>query len=203
VKVGIALQSDSLEIVNNHIENVDDGIRWTGDSNSCMIEGNIIISPNRYGISDDPKDRFNIHSHEVSNNIIFDKRFPSKMVRGINFEGLLTHSMNIISNKIIGSASVPAIKLTNTDNQLSFNEIDGELPSGNFTIEKGTSNETITIDNKHVTPSSLITLTFDSDPNTIDNLFIYSRSPGSSFDVRVNTHEPTTSQVKVAYMIFN
>jgi parallel beta-helix repeat protein len=203
LKVGIALKSQSLDIVNNHIENVDYGVRWEGDSSSCIIGGNIILSANIYGISDDPEKNFNIQSHVVSNNIIFDNRSPHKMVRGINFGGLSTHNMNIISNKIIGFVSDPAIKLINGDNQLSFNEIDGELPSGNFAIEKGTSNETITINNKHVTSSSLITLTFDSDPDTIDNLYVYSRSPGSSFDIRVNTHKPTTNEVKVAYMIVN
>jgi hypothetical protein len=67
-------------------------------------------------------------------------------------------------------------------------------------IKKGTSDETITINNKHVTSSStLITLTFDSDPNTIDNLYVYSRSLGSPFDIRVNnTRELTTNEVKVA-----
>jgi len=38
-----------------------------------------------------------------------------------------------------------------------------------YSAKKRTSNETITINNKNVTSSSLITLTFDSDPDTIDN----------------------------------
>ncbi|HKG70940.1 MAG TPA: right-handed parallel beta-helix repeat-containing protein, partial [Nitrososphaeraceae archaeon] len=117
-KVGIALISDSLKILNNHIENVDDGIRWIGDSNSSLIQGNIIVSANRYGISDDPENDFTIHSHEVSNNIISDNRSPPKMVRGINFEGLSTHNMNIISNKIIGFVSEPAINLINRDKSI-------------------------------------------------------------------------------------
>jgi hypothetical protein len=39
----------------------------------------------------------------------------------------------------------------------------------------GIDDGTMTINNKHITPSSLITLTFDSDPNIIYNLCIYSR----------------------------
>jgi hypothetical protein len=31
-KVGIALKSESLNVVNKDTENVDYGIRWTGDS---------------------------------------------------------------------------------------------------------------------------------------------------------------------------
>jgi hypothetical protein len=145
-KVGIALTSDFLNIVNNHIENIDDGIRWVGDSNSCLIQGNIIVSANRYGISDDPMEGFNIRSQEVSNNTIFDNRSPPKMIRGINFEGLSTSNINIISNKISGFVFDPAINLINRDNQLfpfivtsveRFNEIDRqeidrELPSDNF-----------------------------------------------------------------------
>ena len=140
-KVGIALTSDFLKIVNNHIENINDGIRWVGDSNSCLIQGNIILSANRYGISDDPTEGFNIRSQEVSNNTIFDNRSPPKMIRGINFEGLSTNNITIISNKISGFVFDPAINLTNRDNQLlpfidtsveRFNEIDRELPSDNF-----------------------------------------------------------------------
>jgi parallel beta-helix repeat protein len=141
-KVGIALTSHSLKIVNNHIENVDDGIRWIGDSNSCLIQANIIVSANRYGISDDPDNDFSIHSHEVSNNIISDNRSPHKMVRGINFEGLSTHNMTIISNKITGFVFDPAIQLINRDSQLPlidtsverFNEIHRELRSDNFVM---------------------------------------------------------------------
>jgi hypothetical protein len=32
-------------------------------------------------------------------------------------------------------------------------------------------------------------------------LYVYSSSPGSSFDIRVNTQEPTTNEM--AYMIVN
>jgi hypothetical protein len=112
-----------LKIVNNHIENVEDEIRWVGDSNSCLIHGNIIVSANTYGITDDPTEGFNIHSHEVSNNTIFDNRSPPEMIRGINFEGLSTHNMKIISNEIRGFLFAPAIKLMNRDSQ---------LPSDNF-----------------------------------------------------------------------
>jgi len=138
-KVGVALRSDFLKIVNNHIENVDDGVRWIGDSIDCLIQGNIIVSANRYGISDDPTEGFNIRSHEVSNNTIFDNRSPPKMIRGINFEGSSTDDMNIISNTISGFVSDPAINLINRDNQLPFdtsderfNEVERELPSDNF-----------------------------------------------------------------------
>ena len=140
-KVGVALSSDFLKIVNNHIENINDGIRWIGDSNSCLIQGNIILSANRYGISDDPAEGFNIRSQELSNNTIFDNRSPPKMIRGINFEGLSTNNINIISNKISGFLFDPAINLINRDNQLlpfidrsleRFNQIDRELPSDNF-----------------------------------------------------------------------
>jgi hypothetical protein len=140
-KVGIALTSDFLKIVNNHIENINDGIRWVGDSNSCLIQGNTILSANRYGISNDPTEGFNIRSQEVSNNTIFDNRYPPKMIRGINFEGLSTNNITIISNKISGFVFDPAINLINRDNQLlpiidtsveRFNEIDRELPSDNF-----------------------------------------------------------------------
>jgi parallel beta-helix repeat protein len=141
-KIGIAISSESLKIVNNHIENVDDGIRWVGDSNNCIIQANIIVSANRYGISDDPNNDFSIHSHEVSNNIISDNRSPHKMVRGINFEGLSTHNMTIISNMIIGSVFDPPIKLINRDSQEPFidtsverfNEIHRELASDNFVM---------------------------------------------------------------------
>jgi hypothetical protein len=140
-KVGVALTSDFLKIVNNHIENIDDGIRWIGDSNSCLIQGNTIVSANRYGITDDPTEDFNIRSQELSNNTILDNRSPPKMIRGINFEGLSTNNINIISNKISGFLVGPAINLINGDNQLlpfidtsveRFNEIDRELPSVNF-----------------------------------------------------------------------
>jgi parallel beta-helix repeat protein len=110
-KVGIALRSGSLEVVNNHIEDVDYGIRWTGDSVNSVIEGNIILSANRYGISDDRENDFNIHSHVISNNIISDNRSPPTMVRGINLEGSSTLNMTIISNNVTGFVSDPAINL--------------------------------------------------------------------------------------------
>jgi hypothetical protein len=64
------------------------------------------------------------------------------MVRGINFEGLSTHNMTIISNKITGFVFDPAIQLINRDSQLPlidtsverFNEIHRELRSDNFVM---------------------------------------------------------------------
>ena len=121
------------------------------------------------------------------------------MVNGIYLDGSGTGTMTITANRI----DAP-MKLTNKGHQLSFNIVNAQKASGAFTINGATANGAlITLGNLQVTPNSSILYTIEGDGNTITKLTTYSKTPGSSFTVKVSTNAKTTAAVKVDYIIFN
>jgi parallel beta-helix repeat protein len=202
--IAIALGGDLVQVSNNNIEGVAYGIKWVAGSVKSNIAGNTIRDVNKYGITDDSIKNFNINSINIVDNVIWDSRSEPKMIRGINFEAGSTGSLHLASNRILGGTSDQGIKLPDKQHQLLFNEIDSQLPSGTFTIWSGVSNgKVITVNNEQVTKFSTIVLTIEGDADKVTLLSINSKSPGTSFSVKVYAKATTTADVKVNYMIFN
>ena len=203
-RIGIGLAGDNVQVTNNFISRIDYGIRYIGSSTTGVIDGNVIKDPNKYGIADDPTRNFNISSFNIANNVIRDWRATPLMVRGIDFGGTNTDLMTIQSNKIIGFVTKPAINIPDKTNQLSLNQINGQIPSGAFSIYSGFSDGApIKITNPQVTKSSIILFSFEGDANTVAKLSVSSMTAGSDFTVKVYTTAKTTAVVTVNYVIFN